>query len=358
MRNISLLALACGWAVFMPLSGCELLSPEKEETGSPAGVLVVNQGNFSDGNGSVMVHDPASGTVGRLEVDFGSILQSAAVMDGRLFVAANSADRVDVFEVGTWQRLAGIDGILSPRYFAQVDADKAYVTNLFKSGYSGGSVTVLDLTQLAVTGQVDVGDNPEGMAVHQGVVYVANHGFGWGNSLSVLDIETDTVVRTMVLDCEGPRSVFVDDEDEIWIFCTGRPLYDEEFNESGHTDGRVLVLRAAGDEVVRFDVAGGLRTMGPGQDVTFSAKTGLAFAAGTTEIHVFDTATNSRSQPLALPSGASVGAVAYDREEDRIYIGHVQGFLSAGFVTVHDRSGAEVRRFGAGVAPTWITFLR
>lgn len=359
IRPMTLLA-----ALVVPLllAGCDLLGTADTSTSGPPGtVLVANQGNFSDANGSVTAYDPATDTARvRAISDLGSIVQSVALVGGRGYIMANSANRIDVFDPATLERVAQIDSVRSPRYMAPVDESTAYVTNLYSgSGFGGGSVTVLDLAARETVTTVEVGDNPEGIAVVGNRAFVANHGFGRDSTVSILDVESHRVLDRVDVDCEGPRSLHGDRDGEVWVFCTGRTTYDQDGNVTGRTDGAVRILDGStGSVQQRISLDGQVRTAGPGQDSYYSEAARAVFAVlDASRIVRFDTDTDSGPTAVAQPEGADVGAVAYDAAEGILYVGRSPGFTQSGSVQRIDPDGGGlVGSFPAGVAPSQIVF--
>jgi YVTN family beta-propeller protein len=95
---------------------------------------------------------------------------------------------VDIITVGT-----------APRAVAFTpDGKYAYVTNLY-SNVSGNDddVYVIDTESRSVVDTIVVGDGPKGIVITQDGKYafVAN---SWGSTISVIDIETNQVVSTIV----------------------------------------------------------------------------------------------------------------------------------------------------------------
>lgn len=348
--------------LLLTAAGCELLGGHEEPDPVTTGVFVANQGSFTDGNGSVSVYDPQAGIANAAAVTgLGSIVQSLRFHEGRLYVVANTGNRIDVYDPATLTRTGQVTGLLSPRYMA-VAGEKAYVTNLYGApgSFTGGRVAVLDLASQAKVKDIAVGDNPEGIVVVGRRAYVAHHGFGSGRTLSVIDTATDAVVDTIDVGCDGPRYLLADAEEEVYVFCTGQTLYDDQYNPIGETDGAVRVLDGATGEIIaRFDVDGRLGTEGPGQDAYYAPEAEEAYVVldGHTVLR-FDTAANAEAGRLGPLAGAPIGAVAYDDVAGRLYVGHVPDYTTSGTVTVHDRAGAEVDRFTAGIAPTYIAFRR
>jgi hypothetical protein len=344
-----------GVALLVALSGCDLLGGEEEgDSAVTTGVYVANQGNFSDGNGSVSVYDPQEETVDHPAVsDLGSIVQSITVTDERLYVMANTGPFVDAYTLEDLSQIGQATDLSGPRYMAVVSDNKAYVTN-----YTFGqppTVSVLDVTSMEVTKTIDVNGSAGGVAVAAGRAYVAEGEFGADSTLAVVDTETDEITERINADCDSPRSVFADDEDDVWVVCTGVTMRDGDGNVTGRTNGAIRVLDGATGEITkRMDASSQL---GGSQGAFYSAQAEEAYVIKSErQLIRLDTEDNTRTTTLGPLDGDPIGAVGYDARSRQLYVGHVPGFSSRGDVTIHERNGEQTGSFTAGVAPTYITF--
>lgn len=356
--RLPLCRAALGALLALPLvfSACDTTTEACDDTADclpPASALYVgNQGNFTDGDGSVTAYDPEGDTATEPIRDFNSIVQSIAVDGLNLYVAANTGGRVDVYPFGTegglgGQRLAQIP-VENPRYVAFGEGTVFVTSQLYDRP---SEVVVADAGTFAVTDTVEVGGFAEGIAVAAGRVFVATGAFGATQEVVVIDATTNEVVQRIDVGCTAPRSLVRDGDGEVWVFCAGSPA----MGETPEVAGEVVVLDAAsGDVVDRIAVDGRIDTAGPGQD---------AYAAGTEVYAVrdqdtvlrFDAGTNTLAEAIPV-DGDPIGAVAYDGIYGRLYLGRVPGFDVAGTVTIHERDGSQIGVFTAGAAPTSITF--
>ena len=175
--------------------------------------------------------------------------------------------------------------------------------------------------------------------------------------MTVLDAATAEVVETIDVGCDGPRFLFVDEQDEVLAFCTGAT----DFTTGASTNGQLVVLEGATGEVVgRVELPTPLGTASSGQLADYADEAEEAYAAyseGRT-VYRFDTATNTLDATLDV-GGAPVNAVAYDAVGERLYLGRLDAanpYTSEGVVTLHERGGAEIGRFDAGVVPSHVAF--
>ena len=337
---------------------CFLVGSVANESRAQSGslkILVGNQGNFSDANGSLTFFDTALGNASQDVVPgLNTLIQSITLHDDKGYILSNTADRVDIFELDDFERIGQITGVASPRYMAVADNGKAYVSNLFSA-----TVSVIDLGSNTVTGTVATGNNPEDLAVIGGNLFVANFGFGTDDStLTVIDIATDSVVETRQTGCDGPRFLEVDNDDELWVFCNGKTEFNEDFTEIiAETNGQVVIYDGlSGSELSRIvlDVQAGTSALG--QDTWHDASSQRMFFVTDAGILVFDTATNEQHMSIQINGDEDIGGIAYDPVADRLYAARITDFTSSGFVSVHTLDGVEVDRFSAGVGPTAIAF--
>jgi hypothetical protein len=352
-----------GLLVFMlGTAGCDFLSTPELPTPVTVGVAVGNQGLFGEDNGSVTIYDPATGNAVEAISGIGSIIQSLQLVDDRLYVMANTADRVNVYDRTTLEPLGTIDDIRSPRYMVPFTSSVAYVTNLTGPGgdFAGGSITRVNLHTMTAEGEVEVGPNPEGMTIILNRVFVANHGFGSGRTVTVLSAQTGLVLDEIDIGCDGPRFVTTDLHANVWVLCTGRTLYDEQWNETGHTPGAIRVLDGNSGEIIfSRDFEEQIGT-GFGHDGFYVPENEELYVVyDRNRILRINVLNGEVADELGPFEGDPIGAVAYDVLEGRLYIARVPAdFTVSGKVTIHRRNGEKVGEFTAGIAPTYIGFLR
>ena len=315
-------------------------------------VFVVNQGNFASGNGTLARFHPERAVVDSTAA-LGGLVQSATLHGGRLYVTVNTAGRIDVFDATTLTRVLQIP-VASPRYIAFVNDTKAYVTSQFYD--FGGSVrpdlvSVVNPQTGALLDTVQVGGNAEGIGIVGARAYVAVGAFSESQNVVVLDTATDTVIDTIDVGC-SPRFALPDGDGDVFVICAGAAAGEDEV---------VVLDGATGAEEARVP-AGTVFTVGPGQDAFLSTAAHELYVAQTSGLMLrIDTRTH---EPLLFGTfGADpIGAVAFDASSDLLYVAHAPSgleFVAGGYVTVHDRAGAEVARFrSGGIAPSHLITRR
>ena len=323
------------------LAGCDTSG-----SGGPSVVFVGSQG--TDGVGLVTRYSPATGAARATPAD--GTVQHVETRGGRLYTFLDGAEggRLQIMDLeadGPVREIA----VASPRDWAVV-AGTAYVSN-----GDAGTVTPVFLATGQTGVPIPVGVNPEGVAAVGRRVHVALAG---ANAVAVVSAENDVRVQTISLGCERPRAALADGDGEVWVVCTGRTVHDGVTGSVRQTDGEVVVLDGSSGEVVaRIALDAPAGTAALGQGAALARQRGeLWVVAGQTLLR-FDTDANALDATVAVGGDALVSALAYDDGADRLVLGRLDAaapLSAAGFVTVHDRTGAEVARFEAGVAPASI----
>lgn len=195
-----------------------LLSCRKEATPVPAevvglqpdptsvlnGMYVVNEGNMNMNKASLDYLDIVKGTYTRnlynqvnpeITKGLGDVANDIGIYGNKLYVVVNLSNKVEVLNVKTGKRITQID-ITNGRYIA-FNNGKAYV-----SAYLGrvgdptaanGIVAEIDTLNLSISRTVDVGRQPEEMAIVNNKLYVANSGGysppNYESTISVVDLD-------------------------------------------------------------------------------------------------------------------------------------------------------------------------
>ncbi|WP_242006466.1 hypothetical protein [Rhodothermus marinus] len=355
------------------LSGCDLLGSEDDgEQLVTTGVLVGNGGNFSDQNGSLTFYNPANGQTATLALN--AFVQSLTLHEGRAYVVLNtfSVGHVAVVDVATQQLVGRIDGLPNPRYLAFAADNKAYVTNMIFGG--NGLVFAVDPAALTImVDSIEVGPYPEGVVAHEGRVYVANYGsLGAGRTISVIDAATDQVVGTLEPGCDGPKALFIDEEEELVVVCQGKTVYNEDYSAIiEQTNGQVVFMNPGTGAVtarLTFDVQLGSANFTQVAYYAPAAEELYVISSISNEVFRIDTDANALAATLSVPEAAdlsALSAVAYDAAQRRLYVARLAAgpngapdYTAAGAVVILDRNGRQVGRFTVGPAPSHIELVQ
>lgn len=319
------------------LASCAKSTSNKQE-GSGERILVVNQGGFNRGEGSLSLIQPETRTVaedvflaknGR---PLGDIAQSVTEFAGKLYIVVNNSHKVEVVASDDYRSLGtiAIPNNASPRYMGITNNNRGYITNLYSD-----SVTVVDLSTLGVLNQMYVGAGTEGILISNDTAFVAknlNADFSSANEIALIRTGSGTVVANWETGT-GPTQIAVHGSFVI-VSCTGN---------YGQNDGEMVVHdRTTGQILRRIPLntyAGGF-AMGSGNNV-------YVLADGVKQVNV---STGTTSTLLTK----SFYAIAHNGEE--LWLADALNFAQAGLLYRYSVSGVVNDSFRVGIIPGHIHF--
>jgi YVTN family beta-propeller protein len=201
--------------------------------GYATGVFVWCEGAFNANNGSISWYNPDSAKIvnnlfqsvnGR---PAGDVIQSFALAGDYGIIVANNSGKIEIVNLESFESEKTLTGFSYPRHFAYSGNGSGYLSN----GSMQGQVYRIDIKEGKVTDTIEVGMGPEQLLVSGDYLYVANSG-GWAadNTVSVIDTKTDKVIKTIVAG-DTPVALVADINDNIWVLCRGKVVYNETWTE-------------------------------------------------------------------------------------------------------------------------------
>jgi YVTN family beta-propeller protein len=221
MKKVKFLVLRGALLAFI-VTGCS--TTEEKPLGEFAtGIIIINEGNFSDSNGSIGFYNESKDVVSddifnqANGVSPGGIIQSVFFYEDLAFIIDQGGNRIEVVEAETFKSVATIDqGLINPRYMV-ISNGKGYVSNWgnYDANYNlpESYVAVIDLEDFAVSKEIKTDNGSEGLIVFGGDIYVANSN---SNTVELINTTNDTVTSTFNL-ATGPRGFVEDKNGNVWV---------------------------------------------------------------------------------------------------------------------------------------------
>ncbi|NQY29594.1 MAG: YncE family protein [Flavobacteriaceae bacterium] len=195
------------------------------------GVLIVNQGGWTQGNASVsFVSNDFSvsenGVFNNVnDTPLGDVGQSIAFYNDLAYIVVNNSQKIEVVNRYTFASVSTINtGLNNPRYMAFANG-KGYVTNWGDSNDANDDfIAIIDLASNTMTSTIAVGEGPEQILTLNNTLYITHKGgYGQNNIVSVINT-TDSSVSTITVG-DTPDEMVLDSSNNIWVLCEGRPSY-------------------------------------------------------------------------------------------------------------------------------------
>ena len=183
------------------------------------GILIVNEGNYRAGNGSLSYYSYDSTKIYKdlfYSVNnrpLGDIPYSISTKGYKAYIVVNNSGKIEVVDHSSLVSEATITGLISPRIMAMINDNKAYVSSLYSD-----SIAIIDLTSNSITGYINLGRSSEAIALFGNKAYISN--WDGGNQVMVVNTSTDELIDSIKVGSE-PESMVIDKLGRLWVLCDG-----------------------------------------------------------------------------------------------------------------------------------------
>ena len=327
------------------------------------GVLVINEGNFTEGNGSlsfISQNDEVINNIFESEnngTPVGGIIQSVRGYNlgfganaDKLAIVTNNQDQVVIADADTLRALAIIrkPEVDNPQAFAAL-GDRGFVTNWGDIGKAFGNnpegfITEINLRTRSFVRKINTPNvRPQGIVAANNKLYVANSN---SNTISVYN-SSGAVIQTIVV-ANSPDRFVVDNNNKIWVICNSNP----DFTFNGNDLGTLVRINPTTDqtEVSITNVpCGGFNSkmaFGNGKIYTIRGK----------KVFSVDIVSNQITE-LINNEEFSLYGIGVNPQDGEIYVGEAV-FAQGSRVRRFSASGSLIREYVAGRGTSGFIFYR
>ncbi|PIB35667.1 hypothetical protein BFP72_09815 [Reichenbachiella sp. 5M10] len=330
------------------------------------GFYIVNEGGFGNGNTSLSFFDKATLSVSNNVFEtvtgkpLGDQAQSMTIYDNKGYIVVQNSAKMEIISTDDNSLLATInEGLPSPRYFIGINASKGYVSDWGADG-STGTVKVIDLTTHTVTSTISAGAGTNQMVKVGQYVYAANNG-GWGydNTVIVIDTETDQIVQTLTVG-DNPSTLVVDEEDDVWVTGAGKTVYNSDWSiDLENSTPAFLAQIDTDDNTLDLKIEAPSVGIGPGSlNIDSKGKT-LVFrydgGISTVSTDLNDD-TASVTDFTEVIADDNISGLAVDASDDQIIVCISPNYTNPGSIKRYDFSGSFIDEYTVGIGPNGIAY--
>ena len=210
------------------------------------GAYVVNSGNmYSNIESSLTAIDYASSTAtqGVFKAannrSLGNTANDGIVYGNKIYLAVDQSNTIEVIDkktkqsikqIKTTELLGNTEG-KEPRHII-ANGGQVYFTTY------GGYVAAVDTTSFALQKKWQVGSYPEGLAIGNGTLYVANSNYGaGGGNISCINLSNDNVETKNIEGVNNPTSIYYASN---VLYVLDNQYYDASWNAYGENSLRTV----------------------------------------------------------------------------------------------------------------------
>jgi len=323
------------------------------------GVYIVNEGNFMYGNSSLSFYDLETKRVynqifqARNGAPLGDVAQSMILWKNLGFIVVNNSGKIYVIDSHTAEFKGSISGLSSPRYLHFVNAQKAYVTDLYAR-----KITIFNPETFRITGNIPVNNSKSEFNQHsteQMIQYknlVFTNCWSYDNKILVIDSDTDQLIDSIEV-FKQPNSLVIDRDNKIWVLTDG----GFEGSPYGYERPGLLKIDAETREIersFRFTLGDHPQKLciNPSKDTIFFLNR-----------HVWKMAITEKripGEPFIASEYASLyggfNSLAIDPVSSEIYLGDAIDHRQNGVVYRYAASGKLIDEFKVGISPSDFAF--
>ncbi len=308
------------------------------------GLFVLNEGNFRSGNGSLsffsydslkIYNDLFASINGR---PLGDVPNFMIINEDKIYIVVNNSGKIEVVDRSTLKSKTTITGLISPRYMAIVNSNKAYVSSLYSD-----SVAIINLSSNTIAGYINIRRSSESMVVSGTKAFVAN--WSGGNEIMVINDLVDKVADSIKVGME-PESMVLDRYQKLWVLCNGG--WDRQnFAELDRINTQTNQVEQSYIFLKKEEYPSCLQIDGFGQTLFYLEN-------GVRQMDI--SASSLPNSILISESGASFYKLAINPVNSDIFVTDAVDFIQNGALLYYKNDGSFVSRNTAGIIPGSMCF--
>ena len=330
-------------------SACEKNNPAPPETESKfetgTGVFIFNEGGFTHGNASVSFYDFDSKTVSEKifetenNLPLGDVLQSITRIGENLFLVLNNSGKIEVVNAETFASVATIDGLTSPRYLAEINSEKAYVTDL-----ASNHISIINTQTFEKIGQISLPGQTEELVKIGIETFVTNRTTEF---VYIINNQSNTIADSIQVS-HDPNTLRADKNGHFWVLCNGNQITDKPAGIFKIDPISRQVLNEFLFEDFQIGIWPRLRINGTGDAIYFIKNSIYKMEISATELP---------NEPLInAESGSVFYGLGIDPNTEDIYVADALDYQQKGIVFRFDSEGNALDSFRAGIIPNGFLF--
>ncbi len=314
------------------------------------GVFIISEGNFTWGNGIVSFYNFNTHAIANdifyavNKRPLGDVPISMQQMNNLIYIVVNNSGKIEAVSPFDFTSVKTITGMTSPRFIQQINANKAYVSDL-----RSPVINILNLQTNTITGQINTIKSTDRMLLYNNLVFVCNWSQYYvhqnNNTVQVINTNTDKLIDSIVVGKE-PNSMVLDKNNKLWVLCSGG-YYNEEIpsliciNPNTHSVEKTLLFAN--------------KYLSPTSlDINTTKDTLYCVSNDIYKMSINETAIPSI--PFIKKGTRLFYSLAVSPSTNEIFISDAIDYTQNGFVFRYNSNGNVLDSVRAGITPSWFSF--
>lgn len=307
-------------------------------------VIILNEGNFQWGQGTVSLYDPQSGEVNNDVFQsnnnnrpLGDVAQSMTMIGDTGYIVVNNSNKIEVVDLTTFQSIGEISTLNSPRNLLPISPNKAYVSDLYED-----DIYIVNPHDFSVIGRINSAGWTEEMVMVNGKVFVCQVD---SSQLLVIDAATDQIIDRLPT-AHSPQYIELDKNGNVWVSCSGnqdakKPAL-QQFNSSN-----LQLMKSLSEESVN-QFFGEIAFNSTKEELFFINKDGVG------KLTITDT---MLAEMAFVPANNRIlYAMNVDPKTNEIYLADAIDYQQRGIIYRYSENGSLMSYFRVGIIPGSIYF--
>jgi hypothetical protein len=310
---------------------------------SESKVLIINEGNFGWGIGSVSLYDPTSGAViedyykqQNNNATLGNVCQSIAKYNNNYYIVMNNSNKIVVVNATNFVKTATINGFNSPRYMLPITYNKAYVSDLYAN-----TIQIVDLNSNAISGTIPCMHGTEEMALIYNKAFITNSSSAY---CYIINTTTDVVTDSINVG-KGNSSIIIDKNSKVWVLSSG----SSSIGQAGKLT-RINPLTLQVEQSLNFNTADSpykLR-INKTRDTLYYLNNG---------VHQFLITSNILpANPLIIQGTKAYYGLEVNPKDYSIYVSDAIDYVQKSKIEIYKPNGSFITNFNAGIISNGFMF--
>lgn len=309
-----------------------------------AKVMILNEGNFQWGQGTLSLYDPQSGEVindvfqaNNNERPLGDVAQSLTIIGDTAYIVVNNSNKIEVVQLKNFRSIGTISPLNSPRNLLSISSNKAYVSDLYED-----DLYIVNPQDYSIQGRIKTDGWTEEMALVNGKAFVCQVD---SNQLLVIDAATDQIIAKLST-AHSPQYIEVDQNDNVWVSCRGNQADKKPALQQFNSSTLQLMKSLTDQSNNQFF----------GEIAFDQAKKALFFInkLGVGQVKITDTTLSEMA--FISANNRILYAMNVDPHTNEIYLADAIDYQQKGVVYRYSESGNLLTHFRVGIIPGSIYF--